>query len=114
MTREAYSREVISFGFWFGDDTFPEPAFYSYTAPEPAGLAEEPLQPAAAQWVARGGSHLAVLPLRRRPAPRPIPAPPCSPSTRAPTRPGARRAGWDIDRLACPGGVTDPYLRSRL
>jgi len=25
VTREAYSREVISFGFWFGDETFPEP-----------------------------------------------------------------------------------------
>ena len=33
VTREAYAREVISFGFWFGDDRFPEPAFYAYTAP---------------------------------------------------------------------------------
>ena len=48
VTREAYSREVISFGFWFGDDRFSEPAFYSYTAPEPPGLADAPLQPAAA------------------------------------------------------------------
>jgi hypothetical protein len=24
---------------------------------------------------------------------------------------GARRAGWDIQRLACPGGITDPRLR---
>jgi Family of unknown function (DUF5996) len=37
ITREAYSREVISFGFWFGDEKFTEPAFYSYTAPEPEG-----------------------------------------------------------------------------
>jgi hypothetical protein len=43
VTREAYSREVISFGFWFGDDSFPEPAFYAYTAPEPTGLAGQPL-----------------------------------------------------------------------
>lgn len=35
VTREAYSREVISAGFWFGDDSVPAPAFYSYTAPEP-------------------------------------------------------------------------------
>src|SRR4029453_14171742 len=61
VTREAYSREVISFGFWFGDDRFSEPAFYSYTAPEPAGLADAPLQPAAAWWDPRDGSHLAVL-----------------------------------------------------
>lgn len=34
VTREVYSREVISSGFWFGDPTFPEPASYSYTSPE--------------------------------------------------------------------------------
>ena len=33
VTREAYSRDVISFGFWFGDPTYPRPAFYSYTSP---------------------------------------------------------------------------------
>lgn len=56
VTREAYSREVISFGFWFGDEDFPEPAFYSYTAPEPEGLTDEPLRPEAAGWVARTAS----------------------------------------------------------
>jgi hypothetical protein len=61
VTREAYSREVISSGFWFGDASYPDPAFYSYTAPEPAGLETEPL-PEGASWFARGGSHLAVLP----------------------------------------------------
>jgi hypothetical protein len=61
VSREAYSREVISFGFWFGDDHFPEPAFYAYTAPEPAGLAGERLAPRAARWESRNGSHLAVL-----------------------------------------------------
>lgn len=51
VTREAYSHEVISFGFWFGDDrTVPAPAFYSYTAPEPAGLTDEPLRPESAFW----------------------------------------------------------------
>ena len=53
---------MISFGFWFGDDRFPEPAFYSYTSPEPAGLADEPLEPAQASWTERGSNHLAVLP----------------------------------------------------
>ena len=38
VTREAYSQELISFGFWAGDDTFGDAAYYSYTAPEPAGL----------------------------------------------------------------------------
>ena len=38
VTREAYSHEVVSFGFWAGDDNVREPTYYSYTAPEPKGL----------------------------------------------------------------------------
>ncbi len=57
ITREAYSHEVISHGFWPGmrasgptersnsDGTIYEPAFYSYTAPEPLGLSGEPIRP---------------------------------------------------------------------
>jgi hypothetical protein len=61
VTREAYSHEVISFGFWAGDDTTPFPAFYSYTAPEPPGLADQPLQPAAAAWRQVYGGSMALL-----------------------------------------------------
>src|SRR3989442_409429 len=39
MTREAYSHEVISHGFWPGNQDM-EAAFYSYTTPEPTGLAD--------------------------------------------------------------------------
>ena len=39
MTREAYSHEVISHGWWPGNKDM-EAAFYSYTTPEPAGLGE--------------------------------------------------------------------------
>lgn len=39
ITREAYSHEVISHGFWPGNKDM-EAAFYSYTAPEPARLAD--------------------------------------------------------------------------
>jgi hypothetical protein len=109
VTREAYSREVISFGFWFGDDTFPEPAFYSYTAPEPDELASEPLRPGPARWVARSGSHLAVLrydDARAEPYPRACVLNFYESAYQA----GARRAGWDVERLAAPGGITDPYL----
>ncbi|MGA5561710.1 DUF5996 family protein [Streptomyces platensis] len=107
VTREAYSREVISFGFWFGDDSYAAPAFYSYTAPEPPELAEEPLEPAAAQWAARGDSNLAVLPydeVRTAADPRAAVLGFYESAYQA----GARRAGWDIERLACPGGVTNP------
>jgi hypothetical protein len=39
ITREAYSHEVISHGWWPGNKDM-EAAFYSYTTPEPAGLGE--------------------------------------------------------------------------
>jgi hypothetical protein len=48
ITREAYSHEVISHGFWPGSGNVRMPAFYSYTAPEPAGLPQTPISPAAA------------------------------------------------------------------
>jgi hypothetical protein len=48
ITREAYSHEVISAGFWPGGGEIKGPAFYAYAAPEPAGFAEQPVQPAAA------------------------------------------------------------------
>jgi hypothetical protein len=109
VTREAYSREVISFGFWFGDDTFTEPAFYSYTAPEPAELAAEPLRPASAQWVARKNSHLAVLSYDQARA-QTDPRAAVLAFYESAYQAGARNAGWDIARLACPGGITDPNL----
>lgn len=111
VTREAYSREVVSSGFWFGDDRFPEAAFYSYTAPEPDGLAESELRPAQASWVPQGASHLAVLryaDVRSDPDPRAR----VLEFYESAYQDGARAAGWDTDRLACPGGVTDPLLRA--
>ena len=48
ITREAYSHEVISAGFWPGGGDIKGPAFYVYAAPEPAGFAEQPVQPEAA------------------------------------------------------------------
>jgi hypothetical protein len=37
ITREAYSHEVSSAGFWPGNAAFPAPAFYAYAVPEPPG-----------------------------------------------------------------------------
>jgi uncharacterized protein DUF5996 len=48
ITREAYSHEVISHGWWPGGAGVNGPAFYSYTAPEPAGLAQRSVRPGAA------------------------------------------------------------------
>lgn len=59
--KEAYSHELISFGFWAGDDNVRGPAFYAYTHPSPPGIDREPLQPLAAQWVQNNGSPMALL-----------------------------------------------------
>jgi len=40
VTREAYSHEVSSAGFWPGSEAFPRAAFYSYAYPEPPGFRE--------------------------------------------------------------------------
>ncbi len=60
VEREAYSHEVISFGFWAGDDNVPAPAFYSYTVPEPQDLTGEILKPESAFWNTDKGA-MAIL-----------------------------------------------------
>jgi len=93
VTREAYSHEVISFGFWFGDDNVPAPAFYSYTAPEPDGLAREPLQPDAAFWNTEKGAMALLMydDVRRCGDPRQMVLDFLESAYAA----GAKRANWD-------------------
>ena len=50
VTREAYSHEVSSCGFWPGNGGFGQPAFYSYAYPEPAGLPDAQIRPGAAYY----------------------------------------------------------------
>jgi Family of unknown function (DUF5996) len=50
ITREAYSHEVISAGFWPGNGGFGAPAFHCYAAPEPVGLEKEQVRPAQASY----------------------------------------------------------------
>lgn len=49
----AYSHEVCSAGFWPGGGAVDEPAYYSYTVPQPAGIEKERIRPAAASWNAQ-------------------------------------------------------------
>lgn len=60
VDREAYSHEVISFGFCAGDGNVSAPAFYSYTYPEPDGLADALLQPDAAFWSVTDGNAMVL------------------------------------------------------
>jgi hypothetical protein len=50
ITREAYSHEAISHGWWPGQGPLGKAAFYSYTAPAPEGLSSAPLRPEKAFW----------------------------------------------------------------
>ena len=101
--REAYSHEVISVGFWAGDEEFPMPAFYSYTYPEPEGLKETPLKPAAAFWGDRHGSALAILKyddLRGTGNPEETLLDFLDSAYQA----GAHKAGWPMAELNLPAG----------
>ena len=58
MTREAYSHEVSSCGFWPGDRRYKQAAFYSYTMPPPAGFDKAKVRPGAAYWDTQLGEFL--------------------------------------------------------
>jgi hypothetical protein len=96
VTREAYSHEVISFGFWPGDRNTPAPAFYSYTAPEPDGLTGQPLRPEAAFWAPEGGMALLMYDdLRKADSPKTTLLEFMESAYEA----GARTASWDVEDL---------------
>ncbi|MEM7489022.1 MAG: DUF5996 family protein [Pseudomonadota bacterium] len=58
ITREAYSHEVSSAGFWPGGGGAEEAMFYSYAYPGPEGFGDRPVKPAAARWDASLGEFL--------------------------------------------------------
>jgi hypothetical protein len=92
VTQEADSHEVISFGFWAGDDRVPDAAYYSYTSPEPPGLRDQRLP--VGSWSELGSGSLAVLPyedVRTSAAPRTTLLAFCQAAYEA----GAGLAGWD-------------------
>ncbi|MFO7304808.1 MAG: DUF5996 family protein [Gammaproteobacteria bacterium] len=50
ITREAYSHEVSSAGFWAGGEQYPRAIFYSYAYPEPMGFARASVSPSIAHY----------------------------------------------------------------
>jgi len=112
VTQEAYTHEVISFGYWPGDDNLGDAAYYSYTAPEPDGLGDQPL-PAGA-WTDSGTGSLAILPyeaVRTARAPRTTLLAFCQSAYEA----GARLAGWDttsFESTWCPTPTQLQQLRA--
>jgi hypothetical protein len=58
VTREAYSHEVSSAGFWPGNDAYPQAAFYSYAYPTPTGFGDAAVGPTGATWSSAMGEWL--------------------------------------------------------
>ncbi|MEO8407153.1 MAG: DUF5996 family protein [Oxalobacteraceae bacterium] len=50
VTRDAYSHEVSSCGFWPGGELLPYPVFYSYAYPEPPGFSAAPVGPEGVRY----------------------------------------------------------------
>jgi hypothetical protein len=70
VTREAYSHEVISAGFWPGNGGFGQAAFYCYAAPAPKGLEAATIQPGKAGYNKALGEFIYLYDdLRHEPSP---------------------------------------------
>ena len=94
ITREAYSHEVISHGFWPGNKDM-EAAFYSYTAPEPAGLADAKVLPAATFYSKEQKEFFLLYEEVRKPDSSGSPEKKLSDFLRTTYEAGANLAGWD-------------------
>jgi len=94
VEREASSHEIISFGFWTGDQNVREPAFYAYMHPQPAGFMDEPLSPKEAFWSPEAGeAFLMYEDVRNAESPEKV----VLDFLESVYQAGAKRANWDIE-----------------
>jgi Family of unknown function (DUF5996) len=100
VTREAYSHEVSSAGFWPGNDAYPRPAFYSYAYPEPPGFRERPIAPGGRFEPSLGEFILPYDEVRRAADPDALLLDFLSTTYAA----AADAGGWDHAALECPFG----------
>jgi hypothetical protein len=98
ITREAYSHEVSSAGFWAGGGAINFPAFYSYAYPPPAGFAAEKIAPDAAYYDKNLGEFLLPYDAVRRSA---DPEATLMRFLQSTYRAAADLAGWDTAALEC-------------
>jgi Family of unknown function (DUF5996) len=101
VTREAYSHEVSSAGFWPGSDGFPQAAFYSYAYPEPAGFRDRAVTPGAYFDGKLGEFILPYDAVRVAASPDTLLLDFLSTTYAA----AAEASGWDRAALECPLGV---------
>jgi len=101
VTRDAYSHEVSSAGFWPGGGGVDEPCFYSYAYPTPPGFADAAVLPDLARFDAKLGEFL--LPYDAvRTAPDPDAA--LLAFLRSTYGAAADLGGWDRSALECDEG----------
>lgn len=99
VEREASSHEIISFGFWAGDQNVREPAFYAYMLPQPSGLMDEPLSPKKAFWSPEAGeAFLMYEDVRNADSPEKA----VLDFLESVYQAGAKRANWDTDAFRLP------------
>ncbi len=101
VTREAYSHEVSSAGFWPGNDAFPQAAFYSYAYPEPPGFREARVTPGSSFNTAFGEFILPYEAVRSARDPDALLLDFLSTTYEA----AAQAGNWDRGALECPLGV---------
>ncbi len=102
ITREGYSHEVSSAGFWPGGPGAEFPAFYSYAYPAPPGFADAPVEPEAACFDTKLGEF--VLPYDAvRQARDPEAA--LMAFLESTYRAAADLGGWDRGALECATGI---------
>jgi hypothetical protein len=102
VTREAYSHEVSSAGFWPGGGPTDYAAFYSYAYPSPPGYQDARVRPAAAFYAAAAGEFLLPYEALRTSADPDAALRDFLDST---YEAAAEAAGWDRAALECPRGV---------
>jgi hypothetical protein len=101
VTREAYSHEVSSAGFWPGNDIFPQAAFYSYSYPEPDGFRGRPVPDGSYYDETLGEFILPYEAVRSAAAPDAL----LLDFLVATYMAAAELAGWDRAALECEMGV---------
>ncbi len=102
VTREAYSHEVSSAGFWPGGAGVDEPMFYSYAYPVPDGFASRPVAPEAARFHQKLGEF--VLPYEAvRISDNPDEE--LMKFLQSTYKAAANLAGWDRQALECEFGI---------
>jgi hypothetical protein len=97
IARKSEDAEQICAGFWPGGETFPEPAFYSYTYPKPGGIEEQRIEPSNASWEPKLGEFALLYDdVRKAASPKDAILEFCESTYAA----GARLGGWDPGLVA--------------